>query len=214
MSPQHDWLQHFGPDSEPSRAGDGAGQADAASDGEPAEAGQQAGTAPVEAGRSGWSGRAVGPLSGLLPGAVELNADELPVEPAASQVVIEANLPEDDAPAGDEAPPGDEVQPAAQVDEEVEDTERPEPGLSATDDRWHAALVGFVDDPRGSVEAARALIDEDIAAHIALLARRKEAMHAAWQASEDADTEALRVSLVHYRDLRKRLVDVSNALPA
>ena len=37
-------------------------------------------------------------------------------------------------------------------------------------------------------------------------------MHAAWNASKDADTEALRVTLVTYRDLRKRLADVLGAL--
>jgi hypothetical protein len=102
--------------------------------------------------------------------------------------------------------------PAPQRNEAVEVTEEPEPSPSATDDRWHAVLVGFVDDPRGSVEAARVLIDEDVAAHLALLARRKEAMHAAWNASKDADTEALRVTLVKYRDLRKRLADVLTAV--
>ncbi len=95
----------------------------------------------------------------------------------------------------------------------AEVTEEPEPGLTATDDRWHAVLVGFVDDPHASVEAARALIDEDIAAHIALLARRSEAMHA-WRTNMDADTEALRVALVNYRDLRERLADVVSVLTA
>lgn len=227
----------------------------------------------------GWSGRAVGPLSGLLPGgAVDLTAEEMPVERPASVVqagdhdsasaTAGANGDEvatglsasdqkqaasaaangheppsaavvddhrsaaggsggsspqvntaaakaaasssaaDGAPAGDHEPEAvlaaDDAQPA----EATQATAPTEPGRTGTDDRWHSVLVGFVDDPRGSVEAARALIDEDIAAHITLLARRREAMHAAWQANQDADTEALRLALVHYRDLRKKLADV------
>lgn len=256
MSPQHDWLKSFGPGSQPGeqrepadsgvtaeppasaeaddveKAADQPASTEApAEGGSSAGAGQHAGTTPGEPGHSGWSGRAVGPLSSLLPGgAVELDAGELPVEPAVAVVAdhqpllaagatgaepATAAAADSDEPAAVDAADGTvagEALPAAQRDEPVDDAEEPGPGLSATDDRWHAALVGFVDDPRGSVEAARALIDEDIATHVALLARRKDAMHAAWRASEHADTEALRVTLVKYRDLRTRLADVLSAL--
>lgn len=207
MSSQHDWQEHTGLGSE-------AGQSD--------EVGQSDGAH----GASGWSGRAVGPLSRLLPGgAAELRPDEMP-----------AGLPASAVAAGEENPvtpsPGDyesaadtgshepsaalagAASPGARPDEGAGAAEDPGPSLTSTDDRWHAVLVGFVDDPRGSVEEARALIDEDIAAHVALLARRRDAMHAAWQGREEADTEALRVALVKYRDLRKRLADVVSALTA
>jgi hypothetical protein len=194
------------------------GAADAAGEaGESAEAGPPAGASIGERDRSGWSGRAVGPLSGLLPGAVELKADELPAEPTGVLVAdgeqpiwTEGGTDFDGVLAG-EASPGTAPDEAVEVAEEPE-PEEPEPSPSATDDRWRAVLVGFVDDPRGSVDAARALIDEDIATHLALFARRKEAMHAALDASKNADTEALRVTLVSYRDLRKRLADVLDAL--
>lgn len=245
MSSQHDWQKHLGLESEaadrrdpadpatsagepdqPDEAGaaaeakqpDGAGQPDAA--------GQQAGTSAGDHGHSGWSGRAVGPLSRLLPGgAAELRPDEMPVGLPASEVAADEEDPvtpsagdyESAAGAGDHEPSAalvGEASPGARLDEAAGAAEEPEPSPTSTDDRWHAVLVGFVDDPRGSVEEARALIDEDIAAHVALLARRREAMHAAWQAHEDADTEALRVALVKYRDLRKRLADLVSALTA
>lgn len=240
MSPQHDWLKALRPDPEASAEAEAAGvaQADgvqvkadvgrgektdggsasvdgdsvgeASSAGESDQPAQAAGAdSPADAAAGerdsgGWSGRAVGPLSGLLPGAVELHADELPAEPAAPEVAVA-----DTKPVSSDA---GEASPAALPDETVEVKEEPELSPSATDDRWHAVLVGFVDDPRGSAEAARALIDEDIATHLALLARRKEAMHAAWDASKDADTEALRVTLVSYRNLRMRLADVLDTL--
>jgi hypothetical protein len=134
-----------------------------------------------------------------LPASEVAAGEENPVTPSAGDY---------ESAAAGESPPG------ARLDEAAGAAEEPEPSLTSTDDRWHAVLVGFVDDPRGSVEEARALIDEDIAAHVALLARRREAMHAAWRAREDADTEALRVALVKYRDLRKRLADVVGTLTA
>jgi hypothetical protein len=185
---------------------------------QPEGAEQQTDTSAQDPGRSGWSGRAIGPLSRLLPGgAAELDPAELPVGPSASEIAAGEESPampsagdhESSTALPDQASPGAQPDEAAEV---AEVAEEPEPDLTSTDDRWHAALVGFVDDPRGSVEAARSLIDEDIAAHVALLARRREAMHAAWQAPEDPDTEALRVALVKYRDLRKRLADVLSAL--
>jgi hypothetical protein len=164
-----------------------------------AEAEQLASATSRDQGISGWSGRAVGPLSSLLPGgAVDLTAGEESAEPSEA---------DDHEPAA--AIAADDAQP----DEVAAATPASQLGQTGTDDRWHAVLVGFVDDPRGSIEAARALIDEDIAAHIALLTRRKEAMHA-WQADKGADTEALRLALVDYRDLRKRLADVADALAA
>ena len=186
-------------------------------------------------GQSGWSGRAVGPLSGLLPGGPGLDAGEVPVAASAAVAAVgdaqaATQAPGDDEPAasaiaaaGDhepavpdapDEPPAGEASRLPQLDETAEAAQPSEADLTATDDRWHAALAAFVDNPRASVAAARTLIDEDIAVLIALLARRKEAMHALWPAEKDADTEALRVALVNYRDLRNRLADVITALTA
>lgn len=238
MPPQPDWQKHLElasesgdrpdpadpvtsagePDQpdEPERSGEPEAPEGAEHSGEPE---QQTDTSAQDPGRSGWSGRAIGPLSRLLPGgAAELDPAELPVAPPTSEVAVGEESPAAPSAGDHESSPAlpDQASPTAQPDEAaeaVEAVEEPEPDLTSTDDRWHAALVGFVDDPRGSVEAARTLIDEDIAAHVALLARRREAMHAAWQAPEDPDTEALRVALVKYRDLRKRLADVTASIP-
>jgi hypothetical protein len=238
MPPQPDWQKHLELASEPGDRPDPAdpvtsagepeqpdepehpGEPEAAErSGEPEQpevAEQQTDTSAQDPGRSGWSGRAIGPLSRLLPGgAAELDPGELPVEPPASEVAAGEESPATPSAGNHESSAAlpDQASPGAQPDEAAEAVEEPEPDMTSTDDRWHAALVGFVDDPRGSVEAARTLIDEDIAAHVALLARCREAMHAAWQAPEDPDTEALRVALVKYRDLRKRLADVTASIP-
>lgn len=235
MSPQHDVTGAETTDGgQPGMAGEPASSA---------EAERLADATSRQQDTSGWSGRAIGPLSGMLPGgAVDLTADEVPVEQPTSSVLAgdhelasEAPTAEADAgkhelpaavvvptPAGDASasdsadravPDGHEPESVPATDDAQPDDASPaaqSPALT-TDDRWHAVLVGFVDDPHGSVETAKALIDEDIAAHIALLVRRREAMHAAWQSDEEADTEALRVALVSYRDLRMRLSDVSSS---
>jgi hypothetical protein len=226
-------------------------------DAEKAEAGFAHGT---------WSGRAVGPLSGLLPGgAVEQNPGDVPAERSAVAVPVGDDEPTmastGDAESSDEAGTNGHELPttvavaqepiaaadgagqvpstaitsetrsddAANADDAYADVadavatpqanqtatetaETLEPHQATADDRWHSVLVDFVDDPLRSVEAARGLIDEDIATHVALLAGRAEAMHSAWQGSEDPDTEVLRVALVKYRDLRRRLADVMDVL--
>ncbi len=86
------------------------------------------------------------------------------------------------------------------------------PASAAGDERWHEVLSRFVDDPRGSVEAAAALIDNDIATYIARLGERQDAMLAAWQGDEDSDTENLRIALKGYRDFRQQLADGERTL--
>jgi hypothetical protein len=143
-------------------------------------------------------------------------------EPAPAEVApsdepapaVAADDHESAAPEPPDSPLAGVASPWPQLDEAAEVIQAPEEDLTATDDRWHAVLVGFVDNPRGSVEAARALVGEDIGVLIALLARHKEAMRDVWPAEKDADTEALRVALVNYRELRNRLADVITALTA
>ena len=56
----------------------------------------------------------------------------------------------------------------------------------------------FVDDPRGSVTEASAIVDEAINAFIAAARARRASLAASWQA-QDSDTEQLRVALQDYR---------------
>ena len=56
----------------------------------------------------------------------------------------------------------------------------------------------FVDDPRGSVTEASAIVDEAINAFIAAARARQASLAASWQA-QDSDTEQLRMALQDYR---------------
>ena len=64
--------------------------------------------------------------------------------------------------------------------------------------QWSEVLALFVDDPRGSVAEASALVDEAIGAFIATARERLASLAASWRA-EDADTEQLRMALQEYR---------------
>ncbi len=64
--------------------------------------------------------------------------------------------------------------------------------------QWSEVLALFVDDPRGSVAEASALVDEAIDAFIATARERQASLAASWRA-EDADTEQLRMALQEYR---------------
>jgi hypothetical protein len=63
---------------------------------------------------------------------------------------------------------------------------------------WSQVLAMFVDDPRGSVAEASALVDEAINAFITAARARQESLAASWQA-QGADTEQLRMALRDYR---------------
>ena len=63
---------------------------------------------------------------------------------------------------------------------------------------WSDVLAMFVDDPRGSVAEASAIVDEAINAFIAAARRRQASLAASWQA-QYTDTEQLRVALRDYR---------------
>ena len=80
------------------------------------------------------------------------------------------------------------------------------------DDRWHQILSSFVDDPRGAVGAASAIVDEEIAAFNAMLVQRQDALMASWQAGQDTSTEDLRIALRAYRDFGRVLVASAEVL--
>jgi hypothetical protein len=72
------------------------------------------------------------------------------------------------------------------------------------------AVGGFVDDPKGAVREADAVLDE--AAR--LLARRREELRRGWDGSgagSGADTEQLRLALTRYRDLTRQVIDLATA---
>ena len=85
---------------------------------------------------------------------------------------------------------------AAQADAEV--VARDDSVDAAAGREWSEVLAMFVDDPRGSVTEASAIVDEAINALIAAARGRQASLAASWQA-QDTDTEQLRMALRDYR---------------
>jgi hypothetical protein len=85
---------------------------------------------------------------------------------------------------------------AAQADAEV--AARGDSVDAAAGRKWSEVLAMFVDDPRGSVTEASAIVDEAVNAFIAATRGRQASLAASWQA-QDTDTEQLRVALRDYR---------------
>jgi hypothetical protein len=83
-------------------------------------------------------------------------------------------------------------------------------GAEGLSRRMERAVGGFVDDPRGAVREADAVLDE--AAR--LLARRREELRRGWDgpgAGSGVDTEQLRLALARYRDLTRQVIDLATA---
>lgn len=141
-------------------------------------------------------------------------------------------------PSESAAPPGstirmvsiDELKPAA-ARSKAEPEPQPEPQprsaplpapaaqTDASTERWHDILVGFIDDPRGSVAEAGELVEAEVSALIALLSRRlsrrREAIAQTWQVESSdpgAVTENLRLALRDYREFSRQIAASRRAL--
>lgn len=78
------------------------------------------------------------------------------------------------------------------------------------DERLHHALAHFVDEPRGSVEEADAVLGEAGKQLVASLEERRRALREHWhrdpETAGQADTEELRQTLRDYREVTRRLL--------
>lgn len=74
-------------------------------------------------------------------------------------------------------------------------------------DQWTDVLTMFVDDPRGSVLEAAAMVDEAIDGFIAVVRERQESLASSWEA-RGAGTEELRLALQAYRRFWSSLADL------
>ncbi len=116
-------------------------------------------------------------------------------------------------PAGSLEPAGPAQSSPAQVDGAPS---RAEPGtgepllsgdLSASfQQRWEAVQTQFVDQPRGAVEEADALVASLMKQLAEDFAQERERLEAQWARGEDISTEDLRVALQRYRSFFQRLL--------
>ena len=67
---------------------------------------------------------------------------------------------------------------------------------------WQRIKAGFVDNPRGSVAEAAAVVEEAAEMLVARLRARQQRIRDSWEANGSGrDTEALRIALLHYQSL-------------
>ncbi|MEU8648800.1 hypothetical protein [Streptomyces sp. NPDC048737] len=72
--------------------------------------------------------------------------------------------------------------------------------------RWQEVQNRFVDDPRGAVDTADALVSDLMRQLTATFTDHKRRLEDQWNKGEQADTEALRIALHHYRSFFNRLL--------
>ena len=73
-------------------------------------------------------------------------------------------------------------------------------------ERWESIQVGFVDEPRTSVEQADGLVDELMQRLAETFARERDELESQWSRGDDVSTENLRVALQRYRSFFERLL--------
>lgn len=133
--------------------------------------------------------------------------DQPTAEPAdASQGAVETDVPPADEPAAEPA----EAEPASAAEAKRE-PERDEPAQLLPDSgelqaRWEQVQVRFVDEPRGAVEDADALVATVMKSLAEGFAQERERLEAQWGRGEDISTEDLRVALQRYRSFFQRLL--------
>jgi hypothetical protein len=74
--------------------------------------------------------------------------------------------------------------------------------------RWDSIQVGFVDEPRKSVEAADALVSSTIKRLAEIFADERQKLEQQWDRSENISTEDFRVALQRYRSFFARLLAI------
>ena len=72
--------------------------------------------------------------------------------------------------------------------------------------RWDHIQASFVDEPRGAVEKADALVAEAISKLAEGFARTRAELDAQWKRGDSVSTEDLRQALRHYRSFFGRLL--------
>ena len=78
-------------------------------------------------------------------------------------------------------------------------------GWPGDERRWRETLVSFVDDPRGCVQAATELIEDDVSRFAGFLRKQRESLLNSGASENDVDTEQMRQIVYTYRDISRHL---------
>jgi enoyl-CoA hydratase/carnithine racemase len=74
--------------------------------------------------------------------------------------------------------------------------------------RWAGVQAAFVDDPKDCVQKADALVSDLVEQLTSGFAETRSRLEEQWHRGEEASTEDLRLSLMHYREFFERLLAV------
>ena len=74
--------------------------------------------------------------------------------------------------------------------------------------RWESLQVGFVDEPRQSVEHADQLVNEAINGLVRGFSSQRERLEQQWHRDQAVSTEDLRLAFRRYRSFFERLVSM------
>jgi hypothetical protein len=129
-----------------------------------------------------------------------------PAEPDVASPEYDTAVPADVAPVG-AVEPADEPEPVAATATAFaeDDTAAPDRGHDWVD-RWTEIQVGFVDDPRQTIEAADALVGEVLDEVMATFTTERARLEGQWRSGSEPSTEDLRLALQRYRSFFDRLV--------
>ncbi len=72
--------------------------------------------------------------------------------------------------------------------------------------RWDTVQVGFVDEPRGSVQQADALVAELMQRLAQTFSDERTSLESQWEQGSDVSTEDLRIAMQRYRSFFDRLL--------
>jgi hypothetical protein len=74
--------------------------------------------------------------------------------------------------------------------------------------KWNEIQARFVDEPRGSVEEANALVSDLMDRLVSSFSEQRERLEGQWERGDDVTTEDLRMVLMRYRSFFGRLLKV------
>lgn len=74
--------------------------------------------------------------------------------------------------------------------------------------KWNEIQARFVDEPRGSVEEANALVSDLMDRLVSSFSEQRERLEGQWERGDDVTTEDLRMVLMRYRSFFGRLLQV------
>jgi len=74
--------------------------------------------------------------------------------------------------------------------------------------RWNEIQARFVDEPRGSVEEANALVAELMERLVSSFSEQRAGLEEQWDRGDDVTTEELRIAFRRYRSFFGRLLEL------